>query len=428
MSAIPRVRMTFTRNVYLFLAVQGLVGFTLDGGVFSVLFNIFLLRLGYGPEFVGIVNSAGLLAFAIVSLPAGLWGKRWGIKRLIVIGLWIMLAGGIVLPLADLMASPWQEVGLILGYVAIMVGVSAVFVNSTPFLMGSVAGGDRNRVFALQSAAISLAAFVGSLVGGRLPLFFADLWGLTTQYAEVYRYPLLIAGLLMLPAIILMFSAEDVDPRLVERPTTASDGGGSGAVMAAAPFAVLAMLVGVRVFQVSGVATTSTFFNVYMDTELHVATTQIGLLSALGRLLAVAGALLVPVLARRWGNLNVVVWACLGTAVSFLPLALMPHWTAAGAGFIGVVGLSALRYPAFIVYAMELVSPEQRGMVAGSGEMASGLIFAVIALGGGYWITAYGFQTLFLLASVLSAIGAVSFWVYFRERSMTRQIVAAPAE
>lgn len=427
MSAIPRVRMTFARNVYLFLAVQGLVGFTLDGGVFSVLFNIFLLRLGYGPEFVGIVNASGLLAFAILSLPVGLWGKRWGIKRMIIIGLWLMLAGGLFLPLAELLASPWQEAGLILGYVAIMSGVSAVFVNSTPFFMGSVAGGDRNRVFALQSAVISMAAFVGALLGGRMPLFFADLLGLTTDYAEVYRYPLLLAGLLMLPAVFLMFGTEDVDPRLAERPSASGEAASSG-VMVAAPFMLLAMLVLVRIFQVSGVATTSTFFNVYMDTELSVATTQIGILSALGRLLAVAGALLVPVLARRFGNLNLVVWSCAGTALCFLPLAFVPHWTAAGAGFIGIVGMSALRYPAFIVYAMEKVSPEQRGLVAGSGEMASGLIFAIIALGGGYWITAFGFQTLFLLASVLSIIGAVLFWAYFRERTVTQQPVAAPAE
>ena len=72
---------------------------------------------------------------------------------------------------------------------------------------------------------------------------------------------------------------------------------------------------------------------------------------------------------------------------------------------------------------MELVSPEQRGMVAGSGEMASGLIFAVIALGGGYWITTFGFQTLFMLASVLSAIGAFLFWVYFRKRET---VLSAP--
>ncbi|MBX2997228.1 MAG: MFS transporter [Caldilineaceae bacterium] len=415
MNAFRRVRsQTFARNVYLFLAIELLIGFTLDGGIFSVLFNLFLLRLGYGTEFVGVVNSSGLLAFALFSLPAGLWGRRWGIKRMLVLGMWIMLAGGILLPLAELLASPWQEWGLIGGYIAIMTGLAFFFVNSTPFLMGSVSSSERNRVFALQTALLSLAAFVGSLVGGRLPALFAAILGLTTDYAAVYRYPLLLAGIVLLPGLLMTLMTEDVDPRLAERASPEAKEGASRGVIGAAPLMLLIMLVVVRIFQVSGVATTSIFYNVYLDTDLNVPTTQIGILSALGRLMAVVAALLVPWMARRWGNLNLVIWACMGTALSFLPLALIPHWGAAGIGYIGVVGLSALRYPAFIVYAMELVAPEQRGTVAGSGEMAAGLIFAAIALGGGYWISAFGFPTLFLIASLLSAIGGLSFWAYFR--------------
>jgi MFS family permease len=427
MPAFARARFqTFTRNVTLFLAIELLIGFTLDGGIFSVLFNLFLLRLGYGPEFIGVVNASGLLAFALFSLPAGFWGRRWGIKRMMGTGLWIMSSGGIGLPLAEVLASPWRQGGLILGYVAIMSGLAFFFVNGTPFLMGSVASHERNRVFALQTALISLAGFIGSLVGGRLPSLFASLLGITTDYATAYRYPLLLAGLLMLPALLLILWAEEVDPRQSEKTKDRALPATPLAAISAAPFMVLAMLVIVRIFQVSGVATTSTFFNVYLDTELNVSTTQIGLLTAGGRLTAVAAALLFPLLARRWGAMNVVVIACTGTALGFLPLALAPYWAAAGIGFIGVVGLSALRYPAFMVYAMDLVSPEQRGTVAGAGEMASGLIFAIIALGGGYWVSAFGFRTLFMLAAVLSAIGAGLFWAYFRTVRQ-RQTLEQPA-
>ncbi|MEZ4674145.1 MAG: hypothetical protein R2932_07890 [Caldilineaceae bacterium] len=58
----------FQRNVWLYFFAISLIGFTVDGGIFSVVFNLFLLRMGYGPEFVGQVNSVGLLAFAICSL------------------------------------------------------------------------------------------------------------------------------------------------------------------------------------------------------------------------------------------------------------------------------------------------------------------------------------------------------------------------
>jgi len=43
-----------------FLAVIAM-GFAIDG-VYTVLLNLYLLRLGYGTEFIGLVNAVGLLA------------------------------------------------------------------------------------------------------------------------------------------------------------------------------------------------------------------------------------------------------------------------------------------------------------------------------------------------------------------------------
>ncbi len=109
-----------------------------------------------------------------------------------------------------------------------------------------------------------------------------------------------------------------------------------------------------------------------------------------------------------------------------LPLALIPHWSAAGLGFMGTVALSSIRFPAFLVYSMEVVSPKQRGLVAGADEMAAGLSFASMALSGGYMITALGYQPLFLLGAGLTIIGAFAFWAYFRqpERAFETHAVA----
>jgi hypothetical protein len=60
----------FDRDLVLFMFASALVGFCLFGGIFSLLFNLYLLRLGYGPVFVGQVNAIGSLAFALASRPA----------------------------------------------------------------------------------------------------------------------------------------------------------------------------------------------------------------------------------------------------------------------------------------------------------------------------------------------------------------------
>ena len=52
-----------SRDVRLFLVAAALIGFSWDG-VRTVLLNIYLLRLGYGPEDVGVINGIGAFAFA----------------------------------------------------------------------------------------------------------------------------------------------------------------------------------------------------------------------------------------------------------------------------------------------------------------------------------------------------------------------------
>ena len=41
-------------------------GFTFDG-IRAVLLDLYLLRLGYDPEFIGLVNGVAALAFTLVS-------------------------------------------------------------------------------------------------------------------------------------------------------------------------------------------------------------------------------------------------------------------------------------------------------------------------------------------------------------------------
>ena len=59
----------FSRDVRLYLSTAVLIGLSYFG-IQAVLFNLYLLRLGYGPEFIGLVNAAGAVAFSVFCLPA----------------------------------------------------------------------------------------------------------------------------------------------------------------------------------------------------------------------------------------------------------------------------------------------------------------------------------------------------------------------
>jgi predicted MFS family arabinose efflux permease len=100
----------------------------------------------------------------------------------------------------------------------------------------------------------------------------------------------------------------------------------------------------------------------------------------------------------------------LGMAVSLVPLALIPHWAAAGLGRLGIVVLSAIWMPALQVFQMELVDPRWRSLAYGAVSMAMGLGFGSVSLAGGYLIAAQGYRTLFLIGVGLSTAGAALMW------------------
>lgn len=405
----------FSPNVRLFLLISFLVGFGFDGGIFSVLFNLYLLRLGYGPEAVGVINSAGLFAFALFSLPSGLFGNWWGVRRMILVGLGVMLLGAGLLPVAEIFGGLWQQAGLTGAYIVIFLGMSLYFVNSAPFMMASTAPAKRDHLFSMQTGLMATAAFLGSLVGGGLPALFARLLGTTLDFPGPYRFPLLLAGLLIVPAILILrgsenVAADDNEEEVADKDPRAPAPAGKEAL----PIGLFLLLLVVRVLQVAGVATVFVFFNVYLDTHLQAATSTIGLISAGGRLIAVPVALLTPVFTRRFGNLNVVVWSCVIVTLGYLPMAFLPTVGAAAVGYIAIVGLSAMRYPATMNFSMRIVAPRQRGTLTGAGEMAAGVAFTGLALGGGYMITHLGYESLFLLTGALNLVGAFVFWYFFR--------------
>jgi MFS family permease len=413
------------RNVLLYLAATALLGLAFDGGVFSVLFNLYLLRLGFGPEFIGQVAAAGLLAFSLASLPAGSMGERWGYRFMMVLGLVMIVSGGVLLPLAELLPKQWIGPNIVALYVIMFAGLGFYFVNAVPYVMAISNDDERNQAFSMQTALLALAAFTGSLAGGFLPRFFASWLALDSQHPAAYRYPLILAAALLLPSLWILFrihrpetespteaSTEPVAQVVEHTPATPLVAPSRWALYSPVIITLLLLSI-VRFFQVSGTATVYTFFNVYMDSALAVPTPQIGLVAAFARLIGVFAALITPLLVSRWGAANTVLLASFISTVSILPLALIPFWPAAGLGYIGVTAISSMRFPAYMIYSTALVPPNWRGTLAGLGEFAGGLSFAGLAFVGGFMVESQGFTPLFLLGSALTLVGTLLFYVWF---------------
>lgn len=394
----------FSRDVRLYLVCTTLIGFTIFGGIYSVLFNIYLLRLGYGPTCIGMANAAGLLGYAACSLPAGAIGARWGIRRAMVVGMALAVVGNGLQPLAEFLPRPIWATWLVGGALVASFGLALFLVNSNPFLMATTNLAERNHVYSVRSALSPLAAFAGSLVGGALPGLFAGALRIPLSDPAPYRYGLFLSAAILIPGIWAL---------LRTGPVSAPEGESSDNAKEPIPWALIAMLMVVDLLVLTSEGTSRVFFNVYLDRGFRLPTSLIGALSALGQITAVPAALAMPLLTARWGNARTVAFCSWSLALGLLPLALISRWGAAGLGYMTVIALAQVRVPAVAVFQMESVPPRWRGLTSGAVSTALGLSWSLASLGGGYVISALGYKALFLASAGLTLAGAALFTAYF---------------
>ena len=399
-----RVFRLCNRDVRLCLISSTLVGFT-RFGFQTVLLNLYILRLGYGPEFVGLYIGLGILAYAAFCLPAGALGMRWGSRRILIVGVAVMAAGYALTPVAEVVPTTWRSGWLLSTTVLANLGVALYHVGGVPFLMSATGPEERNHAFSAQQGLMAFSGFAGSMVAGLMPGAFAALLGVSVQHPAPYRYPLLIAVLLLIPSGLAILSASDSG---VERPRDRATASGR------APYVLMAVMAGFVILRYAGEAPVSSFFNVYFEDALGTPTSLIGALAGVCQLVAVPSAFAVPLLVARWGNHCTIVVGSLVAAVCILPLALIPHWVAAALGIMGVSMLFWMTSVPIRVHCQEVVSPGWRAAMSGALMMGSGAGGSAMSLGGGYIITSLGYRPMYLIGAGLVAASALLFWAYFR--------------
>ncbi len=390
----------FDRNVRLYLFTAGVIGFTAWGGIYPTIFNLYLLRMGYGPEAIGAVNAAGNLAFALSCIPAGWLIARLGSRRVILIGLVCTGLAQALLPQAGLVPPDARLAYLVGCNVFGTFGLALYAVSSGPFVMAAAPDDLRGYAFSIQVAIWPLAAFAGSLLAGALPAIIAGALGLSLDTPAPYRVPLMLASVMYIPAFLAMLATRETRPDFELAPL-----GGVGRF----PVIPILFIAVVLFLQGSGEAAARTFFNVYLDEGLSASAAQIGLLTALGQLLAAPAALLTPSLTGRLGQPRAYALTSLGIAASLLPLALVPRLGAAGIGFAGAISMISVARAAMLVYQFGQVAPRWRAAMGAGGTLAVGLSGAIVAWAGGQIIAQAGFQTLFLGAAVVTALGVLLF-------------------
>jgi predicted MFS family arabinose efflux permease len=283
---------------------------------------------------------------------------------------------------------------------------------------------ERDHAFSLQSALWPLAAFVGSLIGGALPLLWSRVLALPLDHPAPYRYTLFVAGVLLAPSVAPLCLARDTTS--LSKPGTGfdKDAGNAGERPAgrlaksrvAIPLFLLAPIIAVGVLRIAGESAVRSFYIVYLDVAHGLSPAQIGTWMAFGQLIGAPAALASPLATARLGRHRTVALGAFCTGLCLLPMALIPHPLAAGVSWIGLTTMVAIVRPAFMVYTQGSVGPRRQALMSGVTNLAAGLGSALILLSGGYAVAALGYRRFFLIPAGLFGLAGLVFGVFLKKQ------------
>ena len=406
----------FNRDTRLLMAVSGLISVSFFG-IQMLLKVLYVLRLGRGPEYVGWFLAASSLGFMGMGIPSGALGNRYGPRAVMLVGGAIVVIGMAMLPLAESMPAWGDAAWLIVSQVVLTVGWSLMTVNLVPALAAVTTEQNRNSAFSMNAVLQGAGTFVGTLVGGMLPGLFANLLGESLDAPAPYRLSLWVGAVLALAAVLPLGFMRHIAPD-----THTEQAKERGPF----PFWPIATVIAYVYLRHAGWATSQAFFNAYLDADLRLPASSIGLIGGAGQFLAILAPLLNPRLATRRSNGWTLIVTTLGVAASLVPLALVRHWAAAGLGRLICVVASAVWLPALQAFHMERVDPQWRSLAYGAVAMGMGLGFSSTSLVGGYVIAARGYRTLFTMGIFVTLASAALLWGILRRAPDTRAPVLPP--
>lgn len=282
----------FNHNVQSFFVYGALINAGM--ALFSLLFNLYLLRLSYQEDFIGLVASMAPLATGLLALPVGMLSDRFGRKPFLV-------ASGLLLAISQLGACLMTSPTALLAFSFIGgIATSFIWVNHVPFLSDNAHSSRRAEALVIWSALQVAIRMLLSLAGGFMPGVMAYFIGASTEMPEPFRYSLLLGALCSIVSIFPLLRIPGHQSGHQRATSTAND---HAAPDAAEPipwrvFTGIATLSGTRGFSMG---LTYPFINVFFEEELHVGPAMIGTIFFFSQLVGLPATFSAPALVRRFG-------------------------------------------------------------------------------------------------------------------------------
>jgi len=361
---------------WLFLGASSF--FVLGMFIYVLLYNLYLLDLGFREDFVGQVNSASTAGMVAAILPAAVLARRWGLGKLLLVS---FASVGAISAVRVLVSSraPLLALAFLSG-----VAMSLYVVALAPAIARLTSDKARSTGFSVSTASSIALGIFGGWLGGHLPGWLGG------------KRPAMLAGCALV-ALALWPSA-----RLRLGPAPAE-----GAKLYPRNRFVVRFLM---VWAIWNLATG--LFNPFFATffaRLHTPVERIGLIFSGSQLSQVLALMLAPPILRKMGLVSGTAAMLMATALALGGLAAGPTGWAAAAIFMTYTSCQWMSDPGVNTLLMDRVQEQER---TGASALMMLVEFAaqlVASLAGGAAIARFGYSAMLACAAGLAAVAAVAF-------------------
>jgi MFS family permease len=361
-------------------------------GIYGILFNLYILNLGYGADFLGLVLATHVLASSAMSIPAGILCDRFDKKKLMIIsGLLSMLSA---IPLY-LYSSP---LSLLFFSIAGGVFVSVSSVTLTPLLAENCRKDDTVHVFSANASISWIASVAGCALGGILPGMWGSFPGLRIDSLQL---TLLSSVVLLAMGLVIMFMVKEKEGDAKCRCSSFSLKG-----FRFSPDVIKFTLTSLTFGVASGMIVP--YFNVYFTKALHVGVLEVGMASAVAGAVMILGFITTPYLTSKIGKVRSAVVTKTIAAPFLLLMALTESFILAAAAYVAYMFFINMAGPATTSFQMEQIKPREQGFAVGMmmtgnyiAVSASTYLSGLLIARGNYIIPFIGTCAFYLVTAVL---------------------------
>jgi MFS family permease len=375
------------RPFFVFLSASCL--FNIGMFMFVLLYNLYLLDIGYKEDFLGWMSSLGTAGNLIGTVFAVLLTRLIGLQRAVVV---CFAATATIAALRALVVGEAALLGM-----AFTAGLFfALWAISITVVVAQVTTPEtRPLAFSIYLATVIGIGIIADPVGGHLPLWLNRLFGPTSPSQSKQWALLLSAGIIslaVLPALRLRLPQVAQEKR---------------ATYPRSSF-VVRFLIAVAVLNIATSAF-NPFASAYFSRYLQMPVEKIGLVFSGSQLAQVVAILLSPLILKKFGLVWGIVYMELAAGISLATLATGPPVGIAVLGFAGYTAFQWMDEPAMESLLMTKVEPHERSGATALMYMvifASGAVTAPIA---GSGLTRFGYPLIISAAAFLLVLGALLF-------------------